>query len=1240
MVQAPRIKPEPGSASRSRPRAVVLDGDDSDSAEQDRQIKRKKTGNANGKGKGKAVVRDDDDDDDGNMDEQDDDNEEANRGTAPSGEKQQLLRDDTGSTQPVHVNSYVTGSIVRIACQSFLTYDNVEFRPGPALNMIIGPNGTGKSTIACAIAIGLGFPAKVLGRSPKLASYCKNNSTEDTWIEIELKGKPGKKNKTIKRYLSRETEKTRFEIDGWMLMLGICAPDHDRRRGDRQASRGGDGGPTSPDRQPVLPILTHRLHSTFLPQDRVASFAMMSPSELLRETEKAAGDVNLSHWHKVLIDEYKTCKDAQGVRLAAPSSPSYLLTSSFRLTQNVDRLAESLKRKELKQSEAEKEVKQFQQRRQYERDLLVVDVLAKFAAYNATYIKLQASKADRNRLENEVKELEVRNKPFRDSKAALRLIVDSCSKEQDALEKKVRRALKDAEEKAKQVQKAEEAAEECSERLRALKKEEELRKKEIKDKEREIAKLRGVVEKEPEEADTTAVQEQIADKTRERNEIVANIQEYKGEVEEADREMNNLRRDAEGHTKLIQQLNEATRIREAATRRFEEPTWRAVEWLRANKDKMKGQVFEPARLNVFPRNEFKGKKLNYRSDSDLLNMVEGPISLSAFKTFLFEYREDYDFMMAELADKQKLRIDGSECTVQGGLTDVQRPLTDDQLDKLGFDAFAIDLLQGPEPVLRWLCDHHNLHRIPIQIHKRALDTRQIESLRSITRYYTRDGSNSVKYSMYGNKWAQTEQRTLQSAKILSSGVDEERVKAVQAKMDEARQAYAELKGKKEKLLKAAEELKEQADALLAEKDGLVAEKEKLGKARSSWLRAKAKLETAERALEREKKKPSEEQKRAEIAKEKKKLTDKRVKLALQYKDFVLQATEIQTAGVKIHLQALQADSDHRAMESVVRERDEELETKMGEWEATKIVYSSLVKDGKKLQKEAEEAIDQADDNIKAKVMERRQEEELDYGALCDERDQISANLDCMLAISPSVLEGYKKRKTEITDLQSNLEDARLKLDESNLIISETKAQWLPKLQQLVNDVSKRFTASFDALGLLGEVRLAQDDDYEKWGIEIMVSFRDRQDDSTDVTLHVLSGHRQSGGVRPCSSVSRQPSLTTSKQTQERALTTVTYLLALADLARAPFALVDEINQGMDQRAERNMHKMLVETTCKDDVGQYFLLTPKLLPDLVYHPRMKVLVINSGSFIPSDLSLADMVATRRRLNQSRAVAAAH
>ncbi|KAH9987176.1 hypothetical protein BJV77DRAFT_1070641 [Russula vinacea] len=64
-----------------------------------------------------------------------------------------LVRDTDG---------YVPGSIVRVQLHNFLTYDHVEFRPGPHLNMIIGPNGTGKSSIACAIALGLNWPPSVL----------------------------------------------------------------------------------------------------------------------------------------------------------------------------------------------------------------------------------------------------------------------------------------------------------------------------------------------------------------------------------------------------------------------------------------------------------------------------------------------------------------------------------------------------------------------------------------------------------------------------------------------------------------------------------------------------------------------------------------------------------------------------------------------------------------------------------------------------------------------------------------------------------------------------------------------------------------------------------------------------------------------------------------------------------------------------------------------------------------------
>ena len=60
------------------------------------------------------------------------------------------------NTQP-----FQPGSIVRIKVKNFVTYSQVEVFPGPNLNMVIGPNGTGKSTIVCAICLGLGWSPAV-----------------------------------------------------------------------------------------------------------------------------------------------------------------------------------------------------------------------------------------------------------------------------------------------------------------------------------------------------------------------------------------------------------------------------------------------------------------------------------------------------------------------------------------------------------------------------------------------------------------------------------------------------------------------------------------------------------------------------------------------------------------------------------------------------------------------------------------------------------------------------------------------------------------------------------------------------------------------------------------------------------------------------------------------------------------------------------------------------------------------
>lgn len=65
-------------------------------------------------------------------------------------------------------DGYKPGSIMRIKVNDFVTYTSAEFFPGPKLNMVIGPNGTGKSTLVCAICLGLGWGPQVRDE----ASFC------------------------------------------------------------------------------------------------------------------------------------------------------------------------------------------------------------------------------------------------------------------------------------------------------------------------------------------------------------------------------------------------------------------------------------------------------------------------------------------------------------------------------------------------------------------------------------------------------------------------------------------------------------------------------------------------------------------------------------------------------------------------------------------------------------------------------------------------------------------------------------------------------------------------------------------------------------------------------------------------------------------------------------------------------------------------------------------------------------
>lgn len=207
-----------------------------------------------------------------------------------------------------------------------------------------------------------------------------------------------------------------------------------------------------------------------------------------------------------------------------------------------------------------------------------------------------------------------------------------------------------------------------------------------------------------------------------------------------------------------------------------------------------------------------------------------------------------------------------------------------------------------------------------------------------------------------------------------------------------------------------------------------------------------------------------------------------------------------------------------------------------------------------------------------------------------ELDEIEDKLAVSMNVTRDVIERHERLSEQLARVKRAVEKQQRARDRAHAKVTAILDQFNPALDALVHETSNKFSEAFQKMGCSGEVRVNRvEGRYDEWGIEILVSYRD------DEPLAVLTANRQSGG--------------------ERSLATVTYLMSLTEMARTPFSLVDEINQGMDKRAERRVHNQMVQVTCSENAGQYFLITPKLLEGLHYNDRMRILQVNNGVRLP-------------------------
>jgi chromosome segregation ATPase len=209
------------------------------------------------------------------------------------------------------------------------------------------------------------------------------------------------------------------------------------------------------------------------------------------------------------------------------------------------------------------------------------------------------------------------------------------------------------------------------------------------------------------------------------------------------------------------------------------------------------------------------------------------------------------------------------------------------------------------------------------------------------------------------------------------------------------------------------------------------------------------------------------------------------------------------------------------------------------------------------------------------------------------------------------LEHYRAVSEALEKAEAELSAAQIAYDNAEKDVNRRSDNWKKSVIAYAGHLNNYFSEYMSRLSYRGQIDLVDTGTFDEYEMRMSVAFRE------DETPALLSGQRHSGG--------------------ERAVSTIMYLMALQEMADSPFRVVDEINQGMDERNERLVFDRIVKCCTESKIGnedmqpQYFLVSPKLLPALrsMNSPDVTVLLVWNGQGVNTKWQLPDVVGSLKR-----------
>lgn len=1018
---------------------------------------------------------------------------------------------------------FKAGSIYRISLENFVTYKQVELYPGSNLNVIIGPNGTGKSTFVCAIVLGLCGKTNVIGRAKKISEYVRSGCQQAT-IEIELYRNPSQRNVIITRNFNLEGQST------WSI--------------DKKLAR-------EKQVQDLITSLNIQVDNLcqLLPQDRVQDFAKMNSQQLLRNTLSAVGGTELVS----TLDELIECRINQRNLISK-------VTNNTQSLQELQRLNERLR----------VTIDAMHQRKEIEQEIAVCEKKKLWIEYQELRQKVMDYSDDKKKAEKLVQTHRKKMEPLQKTMSAAKACTTklesgqlNANREMTVLNNKIKGILQSV---TLQDNRMMEINTELQEKLDH----EENKQMEIQEARVRLDKLK---------TDREHLMELVGDETKVKmqlGELKMPIQRTEKAIDTVKKDKLQVQYDLENnvtpHLRLyqnkIRSLEDVAVKRLQALKSYNDNCYQAVMWLRNNKHFFECEVYEPMVLEV-----------NF-TEPRFASYLENTVSARDLVAFTFESTKDMNLFMRKMRGELGLKQINAVCSPPTNVR-FSPPAHIDDLRYLGFYTYLLDTISAPEAILRYLCKQYSLHRIPIGDDTTYKNSAKVPA--NINFFYTAKHRFTIKISAYsGAKSTSTSE--IRPARMLANTVDQDQ-------LNELRSRLAKHEKEDQSYRARLNTFDEQLSNLEAGLNELLTRKRKLTESVDKVKTISAHVRMQEKKvqnLENEVSLNIDEEK----IKCKRKLKECVLKQLKLHSDLNAAYKALQNKCLNIGTWKIKLDltrSSIAEQESELRElksNAQSIERTLEDIEHRLTNAKSLAKD------KLVEAKRQCDNRLPqdAAFPYREQFEKLpsELSALVEHCYELQTRIECTGSEDEQVIKEYEEREKTIKQLLLDVNNSSKDTKQLENKINKLKKGWLKPVENLMLEIDKKFSEMFASLNCAGEVKLdraGSEDDFDVYGVAILVRFRENEE------LQQLNRHTQSGG--------------------ERALSTALYLMALQRLATVPFRCVDEINQGMDPINERKMFQLLVNVTTQPDSAQYFLLTPKLLLGLEYSPQITVHTVMNG-----------------------------